>query len=80
VARVDSGSGKLAQYRVVHFATHDTIAEEIEGTSEPGLIVTPQKEQTDLNDGYLSASEVAVLKLDADWVMLSACISPAGGA
>jgi tetratricopeptide (TPR) repeat protein len=25
------------------------------------------------DDGYLSASEIAVLKLDADWVILSAC-------
>jgi CHAT domain-containing protein len=53
---------------------------EIEGTSEPGLILTPPKDQTDLDDGYLSASEVAGLKLDADWVILSACNTAAGGA
>ena len=35
---------------------------------------------TDLDDGYLSASEVATLKLDADWVILSACNTAAGGA
>jgi CHAT domain-containing protein len=64
---------------VVHFATHGTIAGEIEGTSEPGLILTPPKEQTDEDDGYLSASEVAALKLDADWVILSACNTAAGG-
>jgi CHAT domain-containing protein len=75
-----SDSGKLAQYRVVHFATHGAIAGEIEGTSEPGLILTPPKEQTDLDDGYLSASEAAALKLDADWVILSACNTAAGGA
>jgi CHAT domain-containing protein len=75
-----SDSGKLAQYRVLHFATHGTIAGEIEGTSEPGLILTPPKEQTELDDGYLSASEVAALKLDADWVILSACNTAAGGA
>jgi CHAT domain-containing protein len=33
-----------------------------------------------LDDGYLSASEVAALKLDADWVILSACNTAAGGA
>jgi CHAT domain-containing protein/tetratricopeptide (TPR) repeat protein len=75
-----SDSGKLAQYRVVHFATHGTIAGEIEGASEPGLILTPPKDQTELDDGYLSASEVAALKLDADWVILSACNTAAGGA
>ena len=36
-------------------------------------------EATDLDDGYLSASEVAALKLDADWVILSACNTAAGG-
>ena len=75
-----SDQGKLAQYRVLHFATHGTLAGEIEGTHEPGLILTPPKEQSELDDGYLSASEVAALKLDADWVILSACNTAAGGA
>jgi CHAT domain-containing protein len=44
------------------------------------LIFTPPKEATGLDDGYLSASEVAALKLDADWVILSACNTAAGGA
>ena len=70
----------LAQYRVLHFATHGTIASEIEGTNEPGLILTPPQQQTELDDGYLSASEVAALKLDADLVILSACNTAAGGA
>jgi CHAT domain-containing protein len=73
-----SSEGKLADYRVVHFATHGTLAGEIESTSEPGLILTPPKEQTDLDDGYLSASEVAGLKLDAEWVILSACNTASG--
>jgi CHAT domain-containing protein len=75
-----SANGRLAQYRVVHFATHGTLAGEIEGTHEPGLILSPPKEQTETDDGYLSASEVAGLKLDADWVILSACNTAAGGA
>jgi CHAT domain-containing protein/Tfp pilus assembly protein PilF len=73
-------SMNLAKYRVLHFATHGTIAGEIDGTSEPGLILTPPTEPTDLDDGYLSASEVAALKLDAEWVILSACNTAAGGA
>jgi tetratricopeptide (TPR) repeat protein/CHAT domain-containing protein len=75
-----SGEGRLAQYRVVHFATHGTLAGDISGTSEPGLMLTPPSEQTELDDGYLSASEIAALKLDADWVILSACNTAAGGA
>jgi CHAT domain-containing protein/tetratricopeptide (TPR) repeat protein len=74
-----SGDGRLADYRVVHFATHGTLSGEIEGTSEPGLILTPPKEQSEEDDGYLAASEVAALKLDADWVILSACNTAAGG-
>jgi CHAT domain-containing protein/tetratricopeptide (TPR) repeat protein len=74
-----SSEGKLADYRIVHFATHGTLAGEIESTSEPGLILTPPQQQTDVDDGYLSASEVAALKLDADWVILSACNTAAGG-
>lgn len=68
-----SAEGRLDDYRVVHFATHGTLAGEIEGATEPGLILTPPPNASDMDDGYLSASEVANLKLDADWVILSAC-------
>jgi CHAT domain-containing protein len=74
-----SASGALAQYRIVHFATHGALAGQLSATSEPGLILTPPAEATEEDDGYLSASEIAGLKLDADWVILSAC-NTAGGA
>ncbi len=75
-----SASGALAQYRIVHFATHGALAGQLNGTSEPGLILTPPAAATEEDDGYLSASEIAGLKLDADWVILSACNTAAGGA
>jgi CHAT domain-containing protein len=74
-----SASGQLAQYRILHFATHGTLAGQLSGTSEPGLILTPPEKATEEDDGYLSAGEIAGLKLDADWVILSAC-NTAGGA
>ena len=75
-----SENGELATYRIVHFATHGAVAGELKAGAEPGLILTPPAEATPEDDGYLSASEIAGLKLDADWVILSACNTAAGGA
>jgi CHAT domain-containing protein len=75
-----SAAGELAKYRIIHFATHGALAGQVGGNSEPGLILTPPDTATERDDGYLSASEVAQLKLDADWVILSACNTAAGGA
>jgi hypothetical protein len=75
-----SASGILAKSKIVHFATHGAVAGDLSGASEPGLILTPPDKGTDSDDGYLSASEVTGLKLDADWVILSACNTAAGNA
>jgi len=75
-----SENGELANYRMVHFATHGVLAGQLDGTHEPGLILTPPEKATEEDDGYLSASEIAALKLDADWVILSACNTAAGAA
>ena len=75
-----SASGQLAQYRIVHFATHGALAGQLSPGSEPGLVLTPPAEASEEDDGYLTASEIAALKLDADWVILSACNTAAGGA
>lgn len=44
-----------------------------QGVGEPGLILTPPNIGTLEDDGYLTAGEIAKLKLNADWVILSAC-------
>jgi CHAT domain-containing protein/tetratricopeptide (TPR) repeat protein len=75
-----SKSGELARYRVLHFATHGAMAGELDKDREPGLILTPPATASEEDDGYLSASEIAALKLDADWVILSACNTAARGA
>jgi CHAT domain-containing protein/tetratricopeptide (TPR) repeat protein len=75
-----SETGQLAQYRVVHFATHGVLAGQLDPKSDPGLILTPPESPSEEDDGYLTASEIAALKLDADWVILSACNTAAGDA
>ncbi|MBB4422982.1 CHAT domain-containing protein/tetratricopeptide (TPR) repeat protein [Bradyrhizobium sp. CIR48] len=71
-------SGDLAKYRILHFATHGALAGQVRGSIEPGLILSPPAAPTPTDDGYLSSSEISGLKLDADWVILSAC-NTAGG-
>ena len=68
----------LADYRVVYFATHGLVAGEIKGLAEPSLALTLPKEPSETDDGLLTASEVAQLRLNADWVVLSACNTIAG--
>jgi CHAT domain-containing protein len=68
---------KLDDYRIVYFATHGLVAGDVEKfakvKAEPALALTIPEKPTDLDDGLLTASEVAQLKLNADWVVLSAC-------
>jgi CHAT domain-containing protein/Tfp pilus assembly protein PilF len=73
-----SESGDLAKYHILHFATHGALAGQVDGSIEPGLILSPPTAATPADDGYLSSSEISGLKLDADWVVLSAC-NTAGG-
>ena len=78
-----SQEGKLARYRVLHFATHGLLSGDVEKMvqrqGEPALVLTPPAKSAEPgDDGLLMASEVAALKLNADWVVLSACNTAAG--
>jgi CHAT domain-containing protein len=59
--------------RFVVFSTHGLLATEVGDNAEPGLVFTPPKTATAQDDGLLTASEVAELKMTADLVALSAC-------
>jgi CHAT domain-containing protein len=68
---------KLDQYRIVYFATHGLVAGDLElfakSKAEPALALSMPEKPNDLDDGLVTASEIAQLKLDADWAVLSAC-------
>jgi CHAT domain-containing protein len=69
----------LSQYSIIAFATHGLLAGEFKGVAEPALVLTPPSKATQIDDGLLTASEIANLKLDSDWVILSACNTAAPG-
>jgi len=79
-----SKTGDLSRAHVVHFATHGLIAGQTalfaKTRAEPALLFTPPaaNKVSDDDNGLLTASEAAQLKLDADWVVLSACNTAAG--
>lgn len=69
VRRTDAAT--LSNARFVVFSTHGLLAGSTAG--EPGLVLTPPETATEADDGYLSASEAAQLRLRAEFVVLSAC-------
>ncbi|MBC58688.1 MAG: hypothetical protein CL814_17355 [Confluentimicrobium sp.] len=72
-------AGGLAAYDVIVFATHGLTAGE-SGARAPGLVLTPPDAASARDDGLLSAAEIAVLRLNSDLVVLSACNTAAGEA
>jgi CHAT domain-containing protein len=69
---------RLNNSQVLAFSTHGLVSGELKGLAEPALVLTPPDKGTEHDDGLLTASEVAQLKLDADWVILSACNTAQG--
>ncbi|MCE9638600.1 MAG: CHAT domain-containing protein [Betaproteobacteria bacterium] len=65
---------RLENARVVAFATHGIASGELTGLDQPALVLSnPALSGDNDNDGFLTMEEVLALKLDADWVVLSAC-------
>ncbi len=71
-------STDLSNFKYIHFATHGDINET--SPTQSGLILSKKAEVEQLfgEDGYLNASEISRLKLNADMVVLSACNTALG--
>jgi CHAT domain-containing protein len=68
----------LAHYRIVAFATHGLVPRDLDGLTQPALALTAPEVAGVKGDGLLTMEKILALKLDADWVVLSACNTAAG--
>jgi CHAT domain-containing protein len=62
----------LTRYRILHFATHAIVGDEVKWITQPALVLSLTGTD-DTYDGFLQMSEIFNLRLDADLVVLSAC-------
>ncbi len=69
----DVKSVDLSNYRVVVFATHGLVPGDLDGLQQPALALSAPDVTGQTGDGLLTLDEILALKLDADWVVLSAC-------
>jgi CHAT domain-containing protein len=68
----------LSNRKVVMFSTHGLVPGELNGLTQPALALSSPDVTGDKDDGLLTMDKVISLKLNADWVVLSAC-NTAGG-
>ncbi len=68
----------LSDRRVIAFATHGLVPGDLNGLTQPALALSAPAVAGGGGDGLLTMSEILGLKLDADWVVLSACNTAAG--
>jgi CHAT domain-containing protein len=68
----------LTRYRVVTFATHGLVPGDLDGLTQPALALSAPDVAEVEGDGLLTLDEILSLRLNADWVVLSACNTASG--
>ena len=68
----------LSGFKVLAFATHGLVPGELNGLTQPALALSAPAVSGGEGDGLLLMEEILALKLDADWVILSACNTGTG--
>ncbi|MBI3330438.1 MAG: CHAT domain-containing protein, partial [Nitrospinae bacterium] len=67
----------LSQYRILHFASHAVLGDEVRWGTQPALVLS-QDSGEENNDGLLQFADILDLKLNAELVVLSACDTALG--
>ena len=63
----------MSDRRVIAFATHALVPGDLDGLDQPALALSSPLVTGESEDGLLTMEEIFQLKLNADWVVLSAC-------
>ena len=63
----------LTNRKIVMFATHGLVPGDLSGLGQPALALSAPDVTGNPADGLLTAEDILGLRLNADWVVLSAC-------
>jgi CHAT domain-containing protein len=69
----------LSDWKVIAFATHALVPGDLDGLDQPALALSSSSVTGDQEDGLLTMKDIMKLKLNADWIVLSACNTGAAG-
>jgi len=64
---------KMKSARLVHLATHGLLEEYRKGDIPGAIALAPSSKDGQIDDGFLTASEIITMRLNAEMVVLSAC-------